>query len=324
MIAIRALPGGGKNFVATLLSKHYQSNDMMYYDNIFNEYFHSPHLDMNPSGNIKQPFWNGNKWITISAYEKNNPIIMHEHEWWVDQSRMVRKFDLYKQSSGRIGINPEKFGKNITEGFFIFCDEKKVLDFILKLIYIKVNGIRPSIVYDEKCNSSTAQQTIQGLNLRVLTSLGKGNDVRFTIELVNTKISYKIWIEIWKKYCIFIKQFPYTHSFSYFSMKYIAEWLEKNMSWDLYNPDIFLYYLEIHKETVLSISLEYEQNKLRQVKELQKKNNMILHEINYRDLFLDFKPTGTILDNYMGEIKQYTDRNIKMVAEYEAFYGKIL
>jgi hypothetical protein len=269
------------------------------------------------------------KGVIISAYEKNNPIITHEHEWWDDHSGIVKKFKLYKQSSGRVGVNPEKFSKNITEGFFIFCDEKKVLDFILKLIHIKVNGVRPLIVYDEKNNSSTAQQTIQALNLRALTSLGKGNDARFTIELANTKIFYKTWMEIWKKYCIFIKQFPYIHSFSYFSMNYITEWLEKDMSWDLYNPDIFLYYLEVHRENVKkinfnSISLEYEQNKLKQVRELQKRNNMILHKINYKDLFLNFKPTNTILDNYMSEIKEYTDRNIRLVAEYESFYGKIL
>ena len=329
MIAVRAIPGGGKNFIATLISKHYHSNDMMYYDGIFNEYFHSPHLDMNVTGSIRQPFWNGKKWIIISSDQKNNPIIMHEHEWWDDKSGIVKKFNLYKQSSGKVGVNPEKFSKNITEGFFIFCNEKEELNFVLKLIHIKVNGFRPLIVYDEKNNCSTAQQSINGLNLRALTSLGKGNDARFTIELAEKKMPYKKWIYFWKKYCIFIKQFPYMHTFSYFSMNYITQWLENNMSWDLYNPDIFLYYLEIHRENVKkinfnSVSLQSEQNKLEEVRKLQKENNMILHEINYKDLFFDLKPTGTILDNYMDEIKEYTDRNMRLIEGYESFYGKIL
>lgn len=331
MKTVRAIPGAGKNYIATLLSKHYHSNDAMHYDNVFNEYFHSPHLDQDENGRIKQPFWDENKWIIISGNPKENSIVTHEHEIWDDKSGIVKKFKLFNQSNGKVGLDPEKFTQSIKECYFIYCDEKEELDFACKLISIKINGARPLIVYDDETNSSTGEKSVSAAKLSVITSLGKSREVLSMLNAVQEKIPYKDWINIWREYCIFIQQFPYFYPFSYNSVGYIIHWLHENMSWDLCNADIFLWYLEECTENLRTVNFKQdlfksgtEKKQLEKARQLQKENGMILHEIKYSDLFFHQKPTGTVLDNYLDDIKAYTEKNIKIIQEYENFYGKIL
>ena len=319
MIAVRAIPGAGKNFIATLISKHYHSNDFMYYDENSNEYFHSPHLTIAKNGKIKTPFWHNNKWKIISTEENESKILMHEHEWCYDPG--VNRFKFYKQSSGKVGIDVDKFLNIINEGYYIFTNDQKTDDFIKKLIYIKSNYSRPPIIFDD--NSSILQKNIDALNLRLFTvaCLNSSRTID-TMKIINKVMGIKEWLKIWQKYCIFLKQFPYIAPMSPFSQYHIIKWVTEKKKWNLCDENIFLLNLELYKKSNIN-QLDKSEN-LEKIKELQKKTNMILYEINYKDLFFDLKPTGTILDNYMNEIRTYTERNRKLIDDYESFYGKIL
>jgi hypothetical protein len=329
MIAIRALPGAGKNFIATLLSKHYNINNLMCYDEKFNEYFHSSYLLSDDKGEVKHPFWINNKWKILNSKKIKNLKLVHDHDWFDDGSGMVRKFRLYNITNGKVGIDSNEFNEKITEGFFIFCNNMKDIEFIFKLYIIKMCGQRPLIVYNNKNNISTASETYESIYLRMISSSGNCNDIQNTMYDVNKKLSYIEWIQIWRKYCNFIKKFPFIHVLSQLNMHYISTWLDANKKFNLFDENNFLTHYELYKinfknNYFKNINLDNEQIKLNQVRKLQKQNNMILHEINYKDLFLDFKPTGTVLDNYMDEIKEYTTRNMKLIEDYESFYGKIL
>jgi hypothetical protein len=324
MIAVRAIPGAGKNFIATLLSKHYHSDNVMYYDKIFNEYFHSPYIIHNNLGYIKQPFWNGKNWDIIPSVQIENPIIMHEHEWINDGTGLVNGFKIYDQTNGKIGLK-SNWINYIVKGFFIYCDKQNEIDFVQKMLHIKVNGSRPLIVYDEKTESSTAEYSFEAQKLRLIGSLGKGFDLRNMIDYAMTKMTYKEWIYMWKQFCIFVNQFPYMVPFSFHNIIYFHDWLNDDMKWDLFNSDIFLLHLEIWKKKNKNLfNLEYEKNKLNEIEKFKNRYGMQLYKINYSDLFFYQKPTGTVLDNYMDEIKKYSERNMKLLCDYESFYGKIL
>ena len=329
MIAVRAIPGAGKNFIATLLSRHYNDKTLIYYDKVFNEYFHREYLISDSNGPIKEIFWGNSKWNIVSGKEITNPIITHEHELINDDFGMVKRFNIYKQSSGRIGISPEEYSKNINESFFIFCNDKKTLDFLKKLIHIKSNGYRSIIAYSELDNSVTFEKSFNSLKLQAVTNGGKLSKPNNIITLANEQMNYKEWINVWKKFNIFLKEFPYAYSFSRFNLNYLGIWLQNNRSWDLFNKEIYLSFMKnnnchVKNNMNANITLETELKKLFEIRDLQKQTKMILHEINYKDLFLDFKSTNTILDNYMDEIKAYTERNIRLADDYESFYGKIL
>jgi hypothetical protein len=333
MIAVRAIPGAGKNFIATILSQHYNDCCLMYWDSVYNEYFHSQYLMTDINGPIKELIWDNKKWKILSGTERNDPIITHEHELINDQLGVVKRFKVYKESSGKIGINPEKFAEKITEGFFIYCDDQKILDFLTKLIYIKVNGYRPIISYDDLTSISSVSKSLESMKIQTITNGGKNNRPRDIIIKANSKMSYKEWINLWKQFSIFTKIFPYSHPLSRFNLNYVDFWLQDNMSWDLFDKNKYLKFLNDRKDFHIkdlmirngeTVTPHTELQKLDEVRKLKKQNNMILHEINYSDLFFDLKPTGTTLDNYMNEIKEYTDRNMKLIEGYESFYGKIL
>lgn len=325
MIAVRGLPGAGMKYISTLLSNYYHSNDVMYYDSNFNEYFHNAHLDQNKNGRIEQSFWDKNKWVTISGNPKENSIIMQEHD--IEHGKKFRQF---RKSNGRVGLDPKKFIQSMNECYFIYCDEKKELDFIQKLIFIKSKGYRPIIVYDNETNISSEQMSKSAVNLRMITSLVGGNMPPMLINKVQEKISYKDWINIWKEYCTFIQQFPYSFPLSYDNLNYIFYWLEENMSWNLYDTNMYMSYIQECMKVASGrkytefFDIELEKSKLVRARQIQKENGMILHEIKYSDLFFDQKSTDTILDSYLDDIKAYTKKNIKVIQEYENFYGEII
>jgi hypothetical protein len=333
MIAVRAIPGAGKNFIATLLSKHYNDNSLMYWDSVYNEYFHSQYLVADTNGPIKELIWDNNKWKILSGTEISNPIIVHEHELINDHLGVVKRFQAYKKSSGKIGINPEEFVENITEGFFIFGDDQETLNFLTKLIYIKVNGYRPIISYNDLTGISSITKSLESLKIQTITNGGKNNKPRDLILKANNKMSYQEWINLWKKFCIFSKKFPYSHPLSRSNLYYIDSWIKDNMLWDLFDEHKYLNFIKDNKDFHIKdlmvrdnqiVTPQTELQKLEEVRELKKKNGILLYEINYKDLFLDFKPTNTVLDHYIDEIKAYTAHNVKLINEYEDFYGKIL
>ena len=146
-------------------------------------------------------------------------------------------------------------------------------------------------------------------------------------------MSYQEWINLWKKFCIFSKKFPYSHPLSRSNLYYIDSWIKDNMLWDLFDEHKYLNFIKDNKDFHIKdlmirdnqiVTPQTELQKLEEVRELKKKNGILLYEINYKDLFLDFKPTNTVLDHYIDEIKAYTAHNVKLINEYEDFYGKIL
>lgn len=70
--SIRAIPGAGKNFLSTILAKHYNIDYFIqYFDKEFNEYFSNSELVARADGKIKTPFWNGSCWEILPCEGRN-------------------------------------------------------------------------------------------------------------------------------------------------------------------------------------------------------------------------------------------------------------
>ena len=325
MISVRAIPGAGKNFIATLLSKHYNTNTTMYYDSLLNEYFHNPDTVIDPNGNIIQPFWNGNTWDILSSreitHEESLNIINHEHEWFDDGSDVVRKFVQFHQSDGAIGLNPLTFYKDIREGYFIYCDKHSELIFAKKLLDMKQqNGSRPSFLID----NIITEYDIEVDRLRALSSTGKMWDFFRLIQSINEKMKLTDWINLWERYCMFLEQLPFNNPMSIRNIKYLSSWLLDDMKWELCNVNNYLARYEFIDENYKLDKVFDSTNELKKLdkaRSVAKETGMILHEINYSDFFFDQKDTGTVLDCYKKEVAEYTAKNIEILDQYEQFYG---
>jgi hypothetical protein len=265
-----------------------------------NEYmFHHKNFTIN-HGNIEKIHWGRSKWDILTNIEINKPKILPYHD-------------------------VTNINEKIKECFYICCNTEKEVKFTTKLLFIKANGIGSFLSFDNSKNISTLEKSRQSDHLANDTDVYNHHILLDLIELINKNISYNKWINIWKNYQKFIKNFPYYYSFSRISLLYIKFWLKSNMIWDLLNPNSFFMFIKkehkkIEKHFIPEIIIQKELKTLNNIKQ----NNIILHEINYLNLFFDQKPTGTILDNYMDEIRLYTERNINLINNYESFYGKLL
>lgn len=300
MILIKAIPGSGKNMIASLVCRHYNIPCVSYHDNLRNQCHHSPYIGSKKDGKIIQPFWNGNQWDFIFA-DPVNTKILHEHSW-----RRIPEFT--------------------TEVYYVYCDKPEEFTFLKKLICIKRNGIKPFITFTDNYSSLDLE------DLGQLGSISKNSSIKLKnlLNLSTNKLTYKQWITVWKNFCRFINNFPYLIPLSIDCISYLTIWLNEDMSWDLYDRDMFLiFHKNQHNENLIRINLnnvnvDTEIQELKQARKYCKDNNIILNEINYSDLFFNKKKTNTILDYYEKDIKEYTESNLLTIKNYEDIYGELL
>lgn len=314
---LRASPGAGKNFLATLLNKSNNGIDpfLIHYSQDYNEYFNTSEMAADPNGPYTIPFWD-NKWkfVNVKLRDKNdlNNSTMHEHEWTPEDSR---RFKAYTESNGKIGINPKTFIENIIEGYYITTRTPEEYNFIAKLIFIKRwLGDRPNILFDEEYSNLSKS------DLFIINRLSPCKPIRKTSNTENI-INILKWIEFIKFLNKEIPS-PYSYPFSNLNFNYFVEYKPYKIDMDSY-----LLYYELLKSTWLQSWLtkefKYIKDEIKVLEEFKKINSNII-EISYKDLFLDQIETGTIFDKFKDEIAEYTKRNLQLIEGVENFFGDIL
>jgi hypothetical protein len=109
--SLRASPGAGKNFLATLLNNYHNGDPfLIYYSQTYNEYFNTSEMLVDSDGPYTIPFWdNGWKFVNVRLRNSNDVKnkVVHEHEWASTKVNSIRRFRAYNQSNGKMGINPK-------------------------------------------------------------------------------------------------------------------------------------------------------------------------------------------------------------------------
>ena len=75
---IRTIPGGGRNFLATLLNKHYNNVFTVHHSKLSNEYFGLDGITFTPAADVTIPFWSG-RWEFLKAEVTELNNISHGH-----------------------------------------------------------------------------------------------------------------------------------------------------------------------------------------------------------------------------------------------------
>lgn len=322
--SIRAIPGAGKNFLSTILAKHYNIDYFIqYFDKEFNEYFSDSELVAKVDGEIKTPFWNGSCW-NILPCEVRKPDeypkrIIHEHDWIDNNDRYIRRFNANKLDRN-LGIDPDNIIKNTLEGYWVSCTSKEEIDFVKKIFTIKrYFGSRPPIIFDD--NNSSIDEEYNAI--RSLSSVGNDNELKACINLAMDTMSFKEFMHIWIDYHNFLKEFPLNYPLSYWNSVYLFDWL-KHKNFNLCDLDTYI--IKFHtflaldnSQPMLYIDNEIERNALGQLKSYDIKLNVI----RYKDLFMQPKKTNTILDQHQDDMYDYHKRNVLLLKTFEDFYDNI-
>ena len=306
--SLRASPGAGKNFLATLLNNYHNDDPfLIHYSQTYNEYFNTSEMVVDSNGPYTIPFWNsGWKFVNVRLRNSNDVTnkVVHEHEW---TSKDSRRFKAYIESNGNIGINPKSFIKNTIEGYYITTKTPEEYNFIAKLIFIKkFLGDRPNILFDEEYSNLSKS------NLFIINRLGPCKSINKTL---NANIHK--WIEFVR---FLNKEIPYCYPLSDLNLNYFAKC-------NTFNNDSYLIYYEQFKANWLKTWTEIELKNIKtEIKNLEqfKQANPNIKEISYKDLFLDQIETGTVFDNFKNEIAEYTKRNLQLIEKVENFFGDIL
>ena len=306
--SLRASPGAGKNFLATLLNNYHNGDPfLIHYSQTYNEYFNTSEMVVDSNGPYTIPFWDsGWKFVNVRLRNSNDVRnkVVHEHEW---TSKDSRRFKAYIESNGNIGINPKSFIKNTIEGYYITTKTPEEYNFIAKLIFIKkFLGDRPNILFDEEYSNLSKS------DLFIISRLSPCKSINKTL---NANIHK--WIEFVR---FLNKEIPYCYPLSELNLNYFAKC-------NTFNNDSYLIYYEQFKANWLKTWTEIELKNIKtEIKNLEKfkQSNPNIKEIPYKDLFLDQIETGTVFDNFKNEIAEYTKRNFQLVETIENYLGKIL
>lgn len=327
--SVRTVPGAGENFITTLLTNHYNlKHNVQYYDDEFNEYFINSELIVKENGSIESPFWSGTGWDFIRCeLRKDNEYqqrVVHEHEWIDEGDEYIRRFNVNKMDP-TLGVDPDKIIKDTLEGFWVSCTTKEETDFVKKVFIVKrYFGSRPPVIYNQ--SDSSLNGTREFKIIRSLSSVGNDKEVVKYILLAMSKMNFKEFVDIWKEYFYFLKELPLNYSLSCWNSHYFYQWLQ-NPNFELCDIDNYIISFQsfIEKELkscprLLHIDPNREQHMEKVIRSYGKKINVI----RYRDFFLEQKPTGTVLDQYINEVLEYTNKNKKLVKDFENFYDEIL
>jgi hypothetical protein len=307
--SLRASPGAGKNFLATLLNNYHNGDPfLIHYSQTYNEYFNTSEMVVDSNGPYTIPFWDsGWKFVNVRLRNSNDVTnkVVHEHEW---TSKDSRRFKAYIESNGSIGINPKSFIKNTIEGYYITTKTPEEYNFIAKLIFIKkFLGNRPNILFDEEYSN---------FSKRSLFTISRLSPCKLTL---NKSFSANIHKCI--EFVRFLnKEVPYSYAFSELNLKYFS-------TYNSFNIDSYLLHYDQFKDNWLKDWINRELKVIKiEIENLEKfkQFNPNIKEISYKDLLLDQIETGTVFDNFKNEIAEYTKRNFQLVETIENFFGKIL
>ena len=323
MIVSRAPSGGSMNYIAYLIGKHNKTNNICYHDEISNEYFfksNSFHAKdnyklSNDETDLYYWFWESNKWSiekSINIPETSIPKVVPWHS--VIYNYKNPQFSQFKKKGARYGISPEFALKNMKEIFFIYADNSKDMKFTFNLNRIKLN-----------CRLGLHKEFKD-------TMIFESSNTASLPEIAIEILSYKEFMDIWIKHVDFFKNnFKFCSPYSAICLGYLQNWIRGDMDYDPFTEEHFYKYIQCrHNEykdlwTIVSQNQPKEEIvELKEIRKLKKEFNFTVHEIKYSDLFFNFKPTGTILDNYMDEIKSYMQLNHRLVKEYYELYGPIV
>jgi hypothetical protein len=304
---LRASPGAGKNFLATLLNNYHNGDPfLIHYSQTYNEYFNTSEMVVDLNGSYTIPFWDsGWKFVNVRLRNINDVTnkVVHEHEW---TSKDSRRFKAYIESNGDIGINPKSFIKNTIEGYYITTKTPEEYNFIAKLIFIKkFLGDRPNILFDEEYSNLSKS------DLFIISRLGPCKSINKTL---NANIHK--WIEFVR---FLNKEIPYCYPLSELNLNYFAKC-------NTFNNDSYLIYYEQFKANWLKDWINRELKVIKiEIENLEKfkQSNPNIKEISYKDLLLDQIETGTVFDNFKNEIAEYTKRNLQLIEKVENYFGKI-
>jgi hypothetical protein len=318
--SLRASPGAGKNFLATLLNSYHNSDPfLIHYSQTYNEYFNTSEMIVDSAGPYTIPFWDG-RWKFVNIRLRNDTDldnkIVHEHEWVSTKSgsgnEYVRRFMAYDETDGKIGINPKLFIEKIIQGYYITTKTPEEYNFIAKMIFIKkFLGNRPNIMFDKKYSNFSSD------------SISK---ILFLSPLGNLEIGYNYDLDItrWIEFVNFLQKIPYSYPLSGLNYNYFVEY---NTGKFKLNIDTYLIYYEQFKDNWLkswnNTELKFIKLEIKNLEQFKQANPNI-KEISYKDLFLDQIETGTVFDNFKNEIAEYTKRNFQLVETIENYFGKIL
>lgn len=334
--AIRAIPGAGKHFLAALLWKHHYGNydNIFHYSEKFNEYFscNAAQYIKKSNGQYSLPFWKGSHWENINISKSKNQFeIITDHEW-LDG---LLKFKYQKSTEPTIRDYFEKKSQLI-EGYYITTPTLEEIRYVYKLYLIKAMfGDRNSLMFDSKASNISDPKRFE--YIRSITSTKRSSNYEQLAEVDYIKV-----MDYWKEFVLFLQNVPYSYPFSRFNMSFFYEFLFGKIN---LNEDEYLTYFEHFRlnfekgnqsrffningsadfkyynpsDAEIKEQLMYEKNHLNKFK--KEINN--LYVINYRDLFLDYNTTHTVFDEFTNEIKEYTNRNNKLIKEIESFFGEV-
>lgn len=331
--AIRGLPGAGKNFLAVLLNRYYNNDDQLfYYSKEFNEYFNSAELYITPDGDITLPCWFDNKWnmIKVRLYQPGDTKckVVHEHEWVLNENETldrVRRFSA-NQLNKDWGYDYNTFVESIQEGYYITNHTKEELDFLKKLIFIKKEfGDRPNVMFDEE-NSTISNNTQWAYGMKNLSSVTTSHYIELMKRTVQTGLSTSFILDNWSEFVRMLngEQISFAYPLSNYSKIYFDKFLNGEFK-KVDDIDQYLMYYEVFKNEVPGwwyTSKNFEQEELDKIK-MVKDRNPDIKVISYNDLILNPIQTNTPFDHYRNEIEIYTDRNKKLIQQFENFWGKI-
>lgn len=324
---IRAIPGAGKNFLGHLLWHYHNGNDrsLIHYSPEYNEYFTTSDV-IRDSGPFTVPFWSDNHWKMINTRiinSSDNYInIQHEHDWTSEANTKRQRLN---RENPQYGFDNKNLSHKLIEGYYITTTTAEELDFVYKLYYIKrMFGDRPNGVFtDEKTTLNTYDNEYE--IIRLIHPVGsQGELAKFEFTDIEKLINN------WKKYLIFLKNENNSYPLSRFNLHYFQSYHKIDGKVRVMNKDSYLNFYEKFKEEAADTFQTY-YPKLKFKKDWLDYENVLINDFNlpnvkmipYKKLFLDQKPTNTPFDLYLDEIKEYTEKNIKLIQKIENYFGEI-
>ena len=298
---IRALPGAGKNFLASLICN---KANILHHNKIFNEYFNSADLIKDKNGPSTMVVWDEYKWKFISVKTADGDSqVRHRHELGTGQSAQCY-----------ITHQPED------------------LDFVRTLFFIKSKLGGPAIaVFNRNASSYNLSKELSTHK----DQLPRGHKHIYSVINEWKGLSQKNILLSWIQFVTFIKdKVPMGYPFSRINIAYFSECILQER-FEIDNTNHYLMFIDEYKDIFIkTIGVQFNMSTEKEL--LDQYNNDIYYEkeqaqyvkrsnitiLQYNELFTG-KKTNTVFDNFKDELLLYNERNIALVKRAEDFYGPL-